>query len=143
MQKTFDQHVRPSTLISENCRKPEKVTKVVVSYGNRNSSTYYATKVTKKQGDYALVLINGETVEVNGQFVVSKTPMQLITIVCDITEWINYHDNKCRTSIETRKFAIGMTDNAVLVERYADKINPISDAVVQDGVHKPFSLMRD
>jgi len=107
----FNNKVSPHIAISNNCSEPEKITKYVVSEVNR-PVTYYAYSHKKKPFFYELRLVDGTTIEINEGFIISKTPMLLITIVTNIEPWKNYNKKVCNTCIETRKFAILTKDKA-------------------------------
>ncbi len=113
---TFDNQVSPHNAISNNCADPEKITKYAVSENNR-TVIYYAYSHKKDGIFYKLKAVDGTTPEINENFIISKTPMLLITIVTDIEPWKNYRNKVCNTCILTRKIAIETKNSAVMVEK--------------------------
>lgn len=84
--------------------------KVIVNHGNR-SKTYYGLDISDGK-DLIVNCIDGQSVEINQAFVISKERVKFLRIVTDNTAHANYHKrgNICKSSIQTRYILAGVEE---------------------------------
>ena len=117
----------PSELLSDEVTQGVEVL-VTWGGGMGGASKRYYTKQKNlfkqnslcAENEFVLELVDGTEVVLNRNFVVSKTPVRLITVVGDITGHINHGlpVNKVKKMFETRVFALPLNEPFEIVHDF-------------------------
>ena len=104
------------------------VTKFLVSYGGGMggaNQTHYALDYKKTKDYYVLYLLNGNTIEINPRFVVSKQDKKVVRIETDATGHGNYGGKTCKKSILIHHYAMDISDTFTVDKSdYISKMPP-------------------
>jgi hypothetical protein len=127
----------PSKIVS---KEQIKCQRVLVSYGGGMggaNKSYYATKIQKEQalqGRWILKLLDGRTIDVNPSFIVENEEINVVKIVSDITEHLNFNKSKEKCvgkTLETEYICLNVNEEAVFVDKHTPRHTyPLENRVV-------------
>lgn len=130
----------PSTIISNELIKCKRI---LVSFGGGMGGaniTHYCTKVSTltKDGYLNITLITGEKREINPKFIVEKADINIVKLVTDITQHINYNKPSTVTKeIETEFIRLLYNEDYVIINKYTPRhTGKLENAVVHKFVTK-------
>lgn len=93
----------PSTIISHESVVVDELT---LSYGGGIGGSKEILYITNSKPlgtkNIEVILLNGENITINLDFMVKTREVKLIKVVADITEHLNYHKHTCSKAIETQ-----------------------------------------
>ena len=117
-----------------------KCQRVLVSYGGGMggaNKTYYATEIYKEQalqGRWSLKLLDGRTIYLNPSFIVENEEVNVVKIVSNITEFLNYKKSKenfVGETLQTEYICLYTNEEAVFVNKYTPRHSyPLQDRIV-------------
>ncbi len=111
----------PSKLLSHEYVSAKKLT---ISWGGGmagSSQTQFCTKIEPDDeipGFLKLTLFTGEKMSVNPANIVKRNDVQIVKVVYDITDFVNYHKRLYKSSITTEFIELRFDEAYVIVDRY-------------------------
>ena len=117
-----------------------KCQRVLVSYGGGMggaNKTYYATEIYKEQalqGRWSLKLLDGRTIYLNPSFIVENEEVNVVKIVSNITEFLNYKKSKenfVGETLQTEYICLYTNEETVFVNKYTPRHSyPLQDRIL-------------
>jgi len=79
------------------------------------SKKYY---VIAKNGKNEFKLIDGDSIKINQEYIVTEKKVNIVKLVTDITAHSNYHRKTCNKAIKTEYILLNFGEVASYVDRY-------------------------
>jgi hypothetical protein len=113
-----------------------KVIKLLVTYGGGmggTSKVFHCIEVKKGEKFYEVILLTGECRKINPAYIVEESYPEVVKVITDMTEHVNFHSKVCNIACQTRFIELPYGGTYKLVNKYVyegdSTVKVISDSV--------------